>query len=60
MRRPALMVRVAFEPGRLGVHAMADAYAQLVPIHKRRPARRGSTTAGVPQALTWSFRRIQR
>lgn len=36
MRRPKLVVTVAFEPGRVGVHAMIDAYGQLVPIHKRR------------------------
>lgn len=59
MRRPRLVVTVAFEPGRVGVHAMIDAYAQLVPIHKRH-AKGAVATGDPPRPATWSYRRSNR
>jgi hypothetical protein len=56
MRRPKLVVTVAFEPGRVGVHAMIDAYAQLVPIHKRR-AKGVVASDDKSRPVTWSYRR---
>jgi hypothetical protein len=60
MRRPKLVVTVTFEPGRVGAHAMIDAYAQLVPIHKRRVAQDTVATDGKRKPLTWSYRRANR
>lgn len=60
MRRPKLVVTVAFEPGRIGVHAMIDAYAQLVPIHKRRSAKGGVTAEDKSKPIVWSYRRVNR
>lgn len=59
MRRPKLVVTIAFEPGRVGVHAVIDAYAQLVPIYKRR------VKGAVPvddnhKQVTWLYRRTSR
>lgn len=59
MRRPKLVVTAAFEPGRIGVHAMTDAYAQLVPIHKRR-AKGAVATGGQSKPMIWSYRRANR
>lgn len=59
MRRPKLVVTVAFEPGRVGVHAMIDAYAQLVPIHKRRAKGTVAVDDKLKQ-LIWSYRRTNR
>lgn len=59
MRRPKLVVTVAFEPGRVGVHAITDAYVQLVPIHKR--CTQGAVaTDEKPRPVTWSYRRANR
>jgi hypothetical protein len=60
MRRPKLVVTVAFEPGRVGVHTMIDAYAQLVPIYKRRAAQGTVATDSKPKPGTWSYRRANR
>lgn len=59
MRRPKLVVTVAFEPGRVGVHAMIDAYAQLVPIHKRCSKGVVAVDDKLKQ-VTWSYRRANR
>jgi hypothetical protein len=59
MRRPKLVVTVAFEPDRVGVHAMIDAYAQLVPIHKRR-AKGAVATEDKSKPIIWSYRRANR
>lgn len=56
MRRLKLIVTATFEPGRVGVYAMIDAYAQLVPIHKRR-AKGAVATDDKPRPATWSYRR---
>jgi|GEM_PF-6704668 len=60
MRRPKLVVTVAFEPGRVGVHTMIDAYAQLVPIYKRRATKGAVATDSQPQPVTWVYRRANR
>lgn len=59
MRRPKLVVTVAFEPGRVGVHAMIDAYALLVPIHKRH-VKGAVVTDEKPRPVIWSYRRANR
>lgn len=59
MHRLKLVVTVAFEPGRVGVHAMMDAYALLVPIHKRR-AKGAVATGDKPRPVIWSYRRGNR
>jgi hypothetical protein len=59
MRGPKRVVTVAFEPGRIGVHAMSDAYAQLVPIHKRR-AKGAVATEAKSKPIIWSYRRAKR
>ena len=59
MRRPKLVVTIAFEPGRVGVHAVIDAYAQLAPIYKRRA--KGAVAADDNHTqVTWSYRRASR
>ena len=60
MRRPKLVVTVAFEPGRVGIHTMSDAYAQLVPIYKRRAAKGAVATDSQPKPVLWSYRRANR
>lgn len=60
MRRRKLMVTVTFEPGRVGVHTMIDAYAQLVPIHPRRTAKGAVVTDDKPRPAAWSYRRAHR
>ena len=60
MRRRKLVVSVAFEPGRVGVHTMIDAYAQLVPIHQRRTAKGGVITDDKLRPAIWSYRRAHR
>lgn len=60
MRRPKLVVTVAFEPNRVGVAAMSDAYAQLVPIHKRRTAKGNAATDTKSKPIIWSYRRAHR
>jgi hypothetical protein len=59
MRRPKLVVTRAFEPGRIGLHAMIDAYAQLVPLHKRR-AKGAVTVDDQSKQVTWPYRRATR
>lgn len=59
MRRPKLVVTIAFEPGRVGVHAVIDAYAQLVPIYKRRTKGAVAVDDNHKQ-VTWSYRRASR
>lgn len=60
MRRSKLVVTVAFEPGRVDVHAMIDAYSQLVPIHKRRAAKGAVATEDKSKPIIWSYRRANR
>jgi hypothetical protein len=60
MRRLKLVVTVAFEPGRVGIHTMIDAYARLVPIHQRRTARSGIITDDKSKPAIWSYRRVPR
>lgn len=62
MSRPMLVVTVVFEPGRVGVHAMLDAYAQLVPILKRRAAKGAVAAAADDKSrpVTWLYKRAHR
>lgn len=60
MRRPKLVVTVAFEPGRIGVHAMMDADVQLVPIHKRRVAKDAVAPEDKSKPIIWPYRRANR
>jgi hypothetical protein len=59
MRRPKLVVTRAFEPGRVGIHAVIDAYAQLVPIYRRR-AKGAVATDDKLKHVIWSYRRTSR
>lgn len=59
MRRPRLVVRISFEPGRLGAKGLIDAYVQLVPTYKRR-ARGDVALDDKPKCVTWSYRRTKR
>lgn len=60
MRRRKLVVSVAFEPGRVGVHTMIDAYALLVPIHLRRTAKGGVIADDKSKPIIRSYRRANR
>jgi hypothetical protein len=59
MRRVKLVVTVAFEPGRLGAQAIADAYAQIVPIYKRR-IQSAAASGHQPGPVIWRYRRVNR
>lgn len=59
MRRPKPRVTIVFEPGRVGIQAVIDAYAQLVPIHKRR-AKGAVAVDDKRKQVTWSYRRANR
>jgi hypothetical protein len=59
MRRPKLVVTRTFEPGRVGTRVVVDAYAQLVPIYKRR-AKGAVATDDKLKHVTWSYRRTSR
>jgi len=60
MRRRKIMVSAVFEPGRVGVHPLIDAYAQLVPIHQRRTVKGGVSADDKPKPAIWSYRRAHR
>jgi len=60
MRRPKLVVTVAFEPGRVGVHSLIDAYACLVPTFRRRIVKNAAAPAQGPRLMTWTYRRVKR
>ncbi len=60
MRRPKLVVTIAFEPGRLGVRGLIDAYAQLVPVYKRRAKGNALVNNMQQHAVNWSYRRLSR
>ena len=60
MRRRKLVVSVAFEPGRVGVHTMIDAYALLVPIHLRHIAKGGVIADDKSKPTVGSYRRANR
>jgi hypothetical protein len=57
MRRPRLVVKISFEPGRLGAKGLIDAYAQLVSTYKRRA--RGEVAVDKPKCVIWSYRRTK-
>jgi hypothetical protein len=59
MRRLKLVVTKAFEPGRVDLHVVIDAYAQLVPIYRRR-AKGAVATDDNLKHVTWSYRRTSR
>jgi hypothetical protein len=51
-RRPALIVRVRYEPSRVGAACLADAYEQILPVVRRAPARHDQRPdAEVPPAV---------
>ena len=56
MRRLKVMVTISFEPGRLGARSLIDAYAQLVPIYKRR-ARGDNAVSDKLKNATLTYRR---
>lgn len=60
MRRPPLTVRISFEPGRLGGKGLIDAYAQLVPIHRRRASPQNAVVTDKLRRDVWSYRRASR
>jgi hypothetical protein len=60
MRRPLLAVKISFEPGRLGNKGFIDAFAQLVPIHRRRASPRTSVVSDKLRRDLWSYRRVSR
>lgn len=57
MRRPRLVVKISFEPGRLGAKGLIDAYAQLVSTYKRRA--RGEVAVDKPKCAIRSYRRTK-
>lgn len=59
MRRPKLVITVAFEPGRVGVHSLIDAYAYLVPTFRRRIVKNAAAPAQHPRLTTWIYRRVK-
>jgi hypothetical protein len=59
MRRPKLVITRAFEQGRVGPHAVIDAYAQLVPVYRRR-AKGAVAIDDKLKHVIWSYRRTSR
>jgi hypothetical protein len=57
MRRPKLLVITrTFEPGRVGPRIVIDAYAQPVPVYRRR-ARAAVAADDQSRHIIWSYRR---
>jgi hypothetical protein len=60
MRRPKLVVKSSFEAGRLGTQSLIDAYAQLVPVYKRRAKVGDAAVKARPKDVAYFCRRTNR
>lgn len=59
MPHPKLIVSVGFEPGRVGVQPLIDAYSNIVPIVRRPSNRVLAITTRDQRLATWNYRRAQ-
>ncbi len=59
MRRPKLIVTIGFEPSRVGVQPLIDAYARVVPIIRRPRIWRSAVTTQDLRLATWNYRRAK-